>query len=126
MPANDIMIAGQHRWNLLEELIGQTQVDIMRYRNNNDLGNVAESLQILANARQEQNNLRQLHAEIVASETPLPGPLPETDQEKQAKGLDKMTWADSWDIANTSKHGCDHEGFKRGMQEVMLRRQRGE
>jgi hypothetical protein len=118
--------AGHNRWLQLQEFIGNEQIALSRYQRNGDVESASYSLQQLANAQAEMRNLQNLHDQVVASETPPPAPPPLTREEQMAKPLEKMTLEDSWNLGNTSKYGCDAEGFKRGMAEVMARRQRGQ
>src|SRR5262249_9682907 len=102
----------------------QTLTDLAVHKANFDYDHAA--VQQLANITNEIGTLAALHNQHVASQTPPPPPPEPSAEEKAAKPWERMTWADSFEIANTSKHVCDPEAFKRRMAEVMARRQRGE
>jgi hypothetical protein len=117
--------AGHNRWLQLDEFLAQEQANLARHHRTGDVENASMSIQLIANAVQEKQALQALHDEQVRAETPPPAPPPLTREEQMAKPLEKMTWEDGWNIANTSKHGVDPESFKAGMAEVMRRKAQG-
>jgi hypothetical protein len=105
--------------------MGDILPQFFRHQRNGDLESASYSLQLISNARAETQNLAALADEVKRSETPPPVPQV-SQEEKAAKPWDKCTWEDTYEWASKSKMGVDPESFKRGMAEVMARRQRGE
>jgi hypothetical protein len=63
------LYAGHSRWNKLERVKAQSELDFCSYREAGDLEGMEASLQTIANAELEQAGLKNLHDRVVALET---------------------------------------------------------
>jgi hypothetical protein len=120
--------AAWQRLNEIEACQAQEMANLAAYKAQgyDGLANASISVQSLANLTAEKNNLLALHQQHQQSKIPVQQPQL-TAAERDALPPEKMTWADSYELAKRgSKHGVDDAAFQRGIQEVMRRRQKGE
>ena len=103
----------------------QALADLENAKANSDYESAAASVQQIANLDADRNSLMTLHRQYVESQTPI-APPELSQEEKHAKPIERMDYADVWDMANTSKYGVDENLFRAGMAEVARRRARGE
>jgi hypothetical protein len=113
----------------LDAAKAQQLADLARAKADADYDSAAQSVQEIANLESARQNVLALHEQYVQSQTPRQ--LPELSaEEKAAKPLHRMDWNDALDLAKTSKYGknltWDDPNVRRGYQEVMARRARGE
>jgi hypothetical protein len=115
-------MAGHMRWTQLSRVIAQEAINQDRYKEIGDAENLGLSLQIMANARAEQENLRSLHNEVLANEQ-ANIPVPLSKEMLDAKSVDQCSWEDTWrwtsqNERDPQKLAAMSEGFRRGMEQV--------
>jgi hypothetical protein len=132
MPDESYLIAGQARWEDLDDYANQLALEMERAKRTWErtrdpaaLDTMQQAIQGVANARHEQQALRSLHQQVLSAEQ-AQRPAPLSREESAVKPWHKMTLQDSWELANKSKYGCDPDAFKAGINEVIRRRNSGE
>jgi hypothetical protein len=115
----------KEQWAQLSAEKAQVLAHLEVAKANADDYSARASVQALADVEAKRANLVSLHQQYKASQEPVQPPEL-TQEEKHAKPWDRMTYADTWEIANTSKHGVDPEAFKAGIAHVAARKARGE
>src|SRR5262245_55730635 len=101
MPHDDYLLAGQLRWNRLDEVIAQESANMVRYRNAGDYEGLSQCIQIIANAQSEKDNLTRLHNEVVASEQAAV-PRQQSEHERDARPMTENDWSDAYRWASKS------------------------
>ena len=103
--------------------------DLAQYKANHDYEMGAETAQQMANIAAERNNIIGLHQQHAMSKIPM-APRQESREVKPAKPITDMNSDELMNLYRTSKHGKDltwnDANVRRGCDEVVARRQRGE
>jgi hypothetical protein len=123
MSDDPLIAGGRHRVAVIDAAIAAAQADLQAHIVNGDIEAIGESEQTIANLRADRQNMFNLHAEHVRSQTPPPPP---TDEERAAKPLHRMDYSDVYQMLKHSKYGVDDNAFREGIAEVGRRRARGE
>jgi hypothetical protein len=101
-----------------------TLADLSTHRLNQDRESAAACVQALADLDAKRQNLTALADQYIQSQQPPP---PESPEMKAAKPISEMNYADVYEwVKKNSKIGIDDDAFRRGIDEVKRRRQRGE
>jgi hypothetical protein len=103
----------------------QALADLAAAKANSDYDSAGLAVQELADIEAKKANVVALHEQYVRSQTPVEAPEL-SQEEKHAKPIERMDYADVYEMANTSKYGVDENLFRAGMAEVQRRRAKGE
>jgi hypothetical protein len=132
MSQNDFYLsAAQQRATEIQMELSAARADLDAHRYNQDLSAAGEAVQRIANLTAEQQNLKSLCDNYVASMTPRE-PEALTDSERFARPWTKMSPQDGLDLAKTSRYvgekglSWDDPNVRSGYAEAQRRRSRGE
>jgi hypothetical protein len=123
MADDPLYAGGRHRIAVIDAAISQAQADLQAHVVNGDIEAIGEAEQAIANLRADRQNMFNLHAEHVRSQTPPP---PLTLEERRAKPWEKMDYSDVWEMSKSKYGPPDEAMFRAGINEAAKRRSRGE
>lgn len=126
MAADDFKTyAARHRLQQLEANRAQCVADLAAAEASADAETAATAVQELANIEAQKQNIVALHQQYVRSQQ-VPEAPELSQEERHAKPIERMDYADVWEMSQGSRYGVDEHAFRAGMAEVARRRAKGE